>query len=175
MFWDFADTWSAQKKDSTLRAAGMIAWQYQSSSNPFLPLIKHCVLYKCTKTTHLSQQLRIYRELQSEIHKALQFLINWDLRKGFSCKVWKCALWANRTLKRLPKTLKCLSFNRIKIIQPLLRFFFYYLDPTSCPHIKYFLLYDAIKSCIKHKNVRDIRNILSFQNTPWYSLTPPVY
>lgn len=151
----------------------MIPWQYQLSSNPFLPLIKHYVLYKCTKTTHLLQQLRIYRELQSEIHKALQFLINWNLRKVFSCKMRKCALWANRTHKRLPKTLQCLSFNRIKIIQPLFRIFFL-SDLTACPHIKYFPLYDAVKSCIRHKNVRDIKNILSFQNTPWYSLTPPV-
>lgn len=106
-------TWSTQKKDSTLRPAGMIPWQYQSSSNPFLPLIKHCRLYMCTKTTYLLQLLRIHRELQSEIHKALQLLINWNLRKGFSCKTWKCALWTYRTLKRLPKTLHCLSFNSL--------------------------------------------------------------
>lgn len=168
-------TWSAQKKDSTLRAAGMIPWQYQLSSNSFLPLINHCVLYKCTKTTYLLQQVGIYCELQSEIHKALQFLINWNLRKGFSCKVWKCALWVSRTPKRLPKALHCLSFNRIKIIQPLSRtFFFFKSGPTACPTVKYFPLYDAVKFCIKHKNVRDIRNILSFQNAPWYSLTTPV-
>lgn len=152
----------------------MIPWHHQWSSNPFLPPRKHCVLHKCTKSTYLLQQLRTCRELQSEIHRAVQFLIICNLRKGFSCKKWKCTLWVYRTVKRLPEPLHCLSFNRIKIIQPLFRFFLCKSSPTACPTIKYFLLYDAVKSCIQHKNVRDIRNILSFQTAPWYSLTPPV-
>lgn len=52
--------------------------------------------------------------------------------------------------------------------------FFLKSGSTACPTVKYLPLHDAIKSCIKHKNVRDIRNILSFENAPWYSLTPPV-
>lgn len=132
-------TWSAQKKDSTLRAAGMIPWQDQSSSNSFLPLIKHCIIQVHQDHRSVTAGEDILRA-QSEIHKALQFLINWNLRKGFSCKVWKCALWAYRTLRRLPKALHCLSFNRIKIIQPI---WFFSSGPTACPTAKYFPLYDA--------------------------------